>query len=152
MYRPEKLQAPNRKLAERASDVTYAYDREGNLTFLNEEGERISGYSCEEARHMNIAELLGPEVAGRLHQELLSNAKDGVGSVYEVDIIAKDGRRVPLEVSTRIISREGQPIEIQGIAVPTVIRSEDPKLMGPRCLDENFSFGSVGRVSTIVVR
>ena len=58
MYRPQNLQAPNRKLAERAGDVTYAYDREGNLTFLNEEGERISGYSCEEARHMNIAELL----------------------------------------------------------------------------------------------
>jgi len=150
MHRPQKTKAPNRELAERAGDVTYAYDREGNLTFLNEEGERISGYSCEEARLMNIAELLDPEVAERLHQELLSSAKESVGSVYEVDIIAKDGRRVPLEVSTRIISREGQPIEIQGIAVPTVIRSQDPKLKGPRCLDEDFSFGSVGRVSTIV--
>ncbi len=150
MHRPQKTEAPERALTEHAGDVTYAYDREGNLTFLNEEGERISGYSCEEARHMNIAELLDPEVAGRLHQELLSSAGESVGSVYEVDIIAKDGRRVPLEMSTRIISRAGQPIEVQGIAVPTVIRSQDPKLMGPRCLDEDFSFGSVGRVSTIV--
>jgi PAS domain S-box-containing protein len=150
MHRPKKTRASDRGLTERARDVTYAYDREGNLTFLNEEGERISGYSCEEARRMNIAELLDPEIAGQLQQELLSSAKESVGSVYEVDIIAKDGRRVPLEVSTRIISREGQPIEIQGIAVPTVIRSQDPKLKGPRCLDENFSFESVGRVSTIV--
>src|SRR6185503_2415756 len=35
--------------------------------------------------------------------------------VYEIDIISKEGRRVRLEVSTRLIFRDGKPIGVQGI-------------------------------------
>jgi PAS domain S-box-containing protein len=136
-------------LVQRTSDVTYAYDLEGNFTFLNEEGERLSGYSCEEAYRMNIAELLDPEIAAQVHEQALRNADEPVGTVYEVDMIAKDGRRVPLEVSTRIVLREGQPIEVQGIAVPTVIRSQPPQPMRPRCLDEEFFFERLSRLHSV---
>ena len=135
-------------LVQRTSEVTYAYDLEGNFTFLNEEGERLSGYSCEEACRMNIAELLDPEIAAQVHQQALRSANERVGTVYEVDIITRDGRRIPLEVSTRIVLSEGQPIEVQGIAVPTVIRSQPPQPMRPRCLDEEFSFESLSRLQT----
>jgi PAS domain S-box-containing protein len=149
MHQSLKKQARDQELAERAGDVTYAYDLDGNFTFLNEEGERLSGYSCEEARHMNVAELLDPEVAEQIQQQLLRGANERVGKVYEVDIIAKDGRRVPLEVSTRIVSREGQPIEIQGIALPSVIRGQPAKRLRQRCLDEAFSFEHPGRVALL---
>jgi PAS domain S-box-containing protein len=129
-----------REFIQRSRDVTYAYDLEGNFTFLNEEGENLSGYSCEEVCRMNIAELLDPEVAGQVQDEILRSARERVGMVYEVDIIAKDGRRVPLEVSTRIVSRAGKPIEIQGIAVPSVIRSKPASRLRQHCLDEAFSF------------
>ena len=56
-------------LVQRTSEVTYAYDLEGNFTFLNEEGERLSGYSCEEACRMNIAELLDPEIAAQVDRK-----------------------------------------------------------------------------------
>lgn len=128
-----------RKSIQRSRDVIYAYDVEGNFTFLNEEGENLSGYSCEEVCKMNIVELLDPEVVGVLQQEILRSARERVGMVYEVDIIARDGRRVPLEVSTQIVSRPGEPIEIQGIAVPSVIRSKPPSRLRQHCLDEAFS-------------
>lgn len=150
MHPHSKLPPPHTELTQRVGDVTYAYDLEGKFTFLNEEGERLSGYSCEEARGMNIAELLDPGVAGEIHEQLLRGAKERVGQVYEVDIIAKDGRRVPLEVSTRIVSRDGQPIEMQGIAMPSVIRGQPAKLLRQRCLDEAFSFEYPGRVSAVV--
>ncbi|HMJ25136.1 MAG TPA: PAS domain S-box protein [Pyrinomonadaceae bacterium] len=149
MHQSQNMQAPDQELAERAGEVTYAYDLEGNFTFLNEEGERLSGYSCEEARQMNIAELLDPGVGEQIHQQLLRGTRERVGKVYEVDIIAKDGRRVPLEVSTRIVSREGQPIEIQGIALPSVIRGQPAKQLRQRCLDEAFSFEQPGRVTLL---
>jgi PAS domain S-box-containing protein len=136
-------------LVQRTSDVTYAYDLEGNFTFLNEEGERLSGYSCEEACRMNIAELLDPEIAAQVQEQALRNANERVGTVYEVDIITKDGRRVPLEVSVRIVLSEGQPIEIQGIAIPTVIRSQSPHPMRPRCLDDEFFFQRLSRLQTV---
>src|SRR2546428_11098939 len=40
----------------------------------------------------------------------------GDATVYELDMITKDGRRVPLEVSTRLMLRDGRPVAVQGIA------------------------------------
>ena len=129
-------------LAQPAAAVTYAHDLKGNLTFLDEQGERISGYSRAEACGMNITELLGPEIAGQVHEEILRNAKECVGSVYEIDIIAKDGRRVPLEASMQIVLRDEEPVEIHWLAVPSVIRNPPSSFRGSRCLDEKFFFGS----------
>jgi two-component system, cell cycle sensor histidine kinase and response regulator CckA len=134
-------------LAYRAGAVVYAYDLSGNITFLNYEGERISGYSREEACRMNIAEVIDPKFAGRIHEQILRDAKERVGTVYEIDIVAKDGRRIPLEVSTRVVLRDGERIEVQGIAVPSVIRNQSSFSKGLRCLDEDFFYGNApGRV------
>jgi PAS domain S-box-containing protein len=130
-------------LAHRAGAVVYSHDLNGNITFLNHEGERLSGYTREEACRMNIAEVLDPEFAGHIHEQILRDAKERVGTVYEVDVIAKDGRRIPLEVSTRVVLRAGERIEIQGIAVPSVIRSQSSFSMGLRCVDEDFCYGNM---------
>jgi len=152
MHNPQKNQTPGRELLARASDVTYAHDLSGNFTFLSEEGERISGYSREEACRMNVAELLDPEIAGQVGEQIIRDATKLVGTVYEIDIIAKDGRRIPMEVSTRVVHGDGQRIEIQGIAVPSVIRDPRMSFAGSRCLDEEFFYGSLPALSDIVVR
>ena len=101
---------------------------------------------------MNIAELLDPEIARHVGEQIIRDARETVGTVYEIDIIAKDGRRVPVEVSTRVVLRDGHGIEIQGIAVPSVIRDPCLSSAGLRCLDEEFFFGSSLAMSDIVVR
>jgi len=35
---------------------------------------------------------------------------------YPIDIVTRDGRKVPLEVSSRLIMKNGKPAGIQGIA------------------------------------
>lgn len=100
--------------------VIYAHDLNGNLTFLNRRGEQLLGYSCEEVRHMNIAEIVTPEVARRVRHEILNSTNRRVGMVYEIEVIAKDGHRVPLEISTSVVFHQGEPIEIEGIAVPPI--------------------------------
>ena len=35
---------------------------------------------------------------------------------YELDLITKDGRRVPIEVNTHLIYSAGRPVAVQGIA------------------------------------
>jgi PAS domain S-box-containing protein len=126
-----------------AGAVVYSYDLSGNFTFLNHEGELLSGYSREEACRMNIAEVIDSEFAGHLHEQILRDAKRRVGTVYEVDVIAKDGRRIPLEVSTRVVLRDGERVEVQGIAVPSVIRSQTPFSFGLRCVDQDFCYGNM---------
>lgn len=148
---PTKNIRPDPALAQPPSVVVYAYDLSGNITFLNHEGERILGYSREEACRMNIAEVIDPGVAGHIQQQILRDAKEPVGTVYEIDIIAKDGRRIALEVSTRVVLRDGVRVEVQGIAVPSVIRSQSSFSMGLRCLDEDFFYGNApGRVDKVI--
>ena len=72
---------------------------------------------------MNIAELVAPELVADVRRRITRKVRERLGTVDEIEIIAKDGRRVPLEVSTRIILRNGQPLEIQGLAVPSVLES-----------------------------
>jgi PAS domain S-box-containing protein len=150
MHESSEKQAPGR--VHTGAGVTYAYDLNGNLTFLSEEGERISGYTRAEACRMNIAELLDPEIAEHVGEQILRDAKQRVGTVYEVDIIAKDGRRVPLEVSTRVVLRDRETIEVEGIAVPSVIRDPSLTLAGLRCVDRDFFFGPSNAVLDIVIR
>ena len=150
MHNPK--QTTEREFIERATDVTYAHNLSGNFTFLSEEGERISGYSREEACQMNIAELLNPEVAALVCEQIMRDTSKHVGTVYEIDLIAKDGRSVPLEVSTRVVLRDGRPIEIQGIAVPSLIRGQSPKPVKTRWLNEAFFLGGSPIASEIMVR
>lgn len=102
-------------------NVIYTHDLDGNLTFLNRRGEQLLGYSCEEACHMNISEIVTPEVARRVRDEILESANRKIGMVYEIEVIAKGGHRVPLEISTSVVFRQGQP-EIEGIAIPPIRR------------------------------
>jgi two-component system, cell cycle sensor histidine kinase and response regulator CckA len=152
MSNPRRTHLTERDLVNRARDVTYAYDLGGNLTFLSEEGERISGYSREEACRMNIAELLDSDIAAQAREQIERDLKERIGTVYEIDLIAKDGRRVALEVSAHVVSRNGVPVEVQGLAVPSVIRSQIPPGFGARCLDENFSFSKSLATSDLIVR
>jgi PAS domain S-box-containing protein len=147
MHKPTENYRPDPGFAHRGGAVVYSYDLDGNITFLNHEGEQLSGYSREEACRMNIAEVIDPESAAHIHEQILRDAKERVGTVYEIDVIAKDGRRIPLEVSTRVVLRDGDQIEVQGIAVPSVIRTQSSFSMGLRCVDEDFCYGNLpGRV------
>lgn len=94
---------------------------------------------------MNIAELVAPEFAEQVRKDLARTVREILGAVFEIDIIAKDGRRVALEVSTRIALAGGNSTGIEGIAVPSVLRSQDLTHLGLRCVDEGFVFGSFSK-------
>ncbi|HEX7296026.1 MAG TPA: PAS domain S-box protein, partial [Pyrinomonadaceae bacterium] len=105
-----------RELFENANDIIYTHDLKGNFTSLNRSGERITGYSREEAMKLNVADVIAPEDLQFVRNMIAQKTTDNVPTVYEVDIITKLGQRVRLEVSTRLILRDGKPVGIQGIA------------------------------------
>ena len=79
---------PDPVLAQYPGAVVYAYDLSGNITFLNHEGERILGYSRDEACRMNIVEVVDQSTAGRIPEQILRDATEPIGTVYEIDVIA----------------------------------------------------------------
>lgn len=104
-----------RELFENANDIIYTHDLSGNFTSLNRSGEKITGYSREEALSMNLGDVLAPDYLA-LARQMMSQKTDHKGStVYELEIIAKGGRRVRLEVSTRLIYHDGRAIGVQGV-------------------------------------
>jgi PAS domain S-box-containing protein len=105
-----------RELFENANDIIYTHDLNGNFTSLNMAGERITGYSRDEARNLNIGEVVAPEYLALARKMISQKNVASDTSVYELEIIAKDGRRVRLEVSTKLIFRESKAVAIQGIA------------------------------------
>jgi diguanylate cyclase (GGDEF)-like protein/PAS domain S-box-containing protein len=104
------------ELFENANDIVYTHDLEGRITSLNKVAERITGYERVEALRMKANQLIAPEHL-RVVCKMIERQIAGESPVpYEIDIICKDGRRVALEVNTHIITREGKPVGVQGIA------------------------------------
>jgi PAS domain S-box-containing protein len=110
-------EARYRDLFENANDIIYTLDIPGVFTSVNAAGERLFGYPRDQLLQMNIRGFLAPE-SDALAQAYLAHKLSGPAetTTYEVEIIRPDGARLPLEVSTRLLFRDGQPYEIQGIA------------------------------------
>ena len=105
-----------RDLLDDVPAVVYTHDFEGNFTSLNRAGERLSGYTREEAARLNIREILAPEYLELAMQMIRAKLAGSQGSLYEVEIITKDRRRVRLELTTRIRYQEEKPHCVLGIA------------------------------------
>jgi diguanylate cyclase (GGDEF)-like protein/PAS domain S-box-containing protein len=111
-----KSEESYRDLFENANDLIYTHDLEGNFTSLNRAGEIITGYPREEALTMNLAQVVAPEFLDVARTMTAKKVAGERPSTYELEIIAKEGHRVTLELSTRLIVADGLPLGVQGIA------------------------------------
>jgi len=106
-----------RSLLENANDIIYAHDLQGNYLSINRAGAQITGYTREEILGgLNISQVIVPEHLENAKQMLQRKLLDPAPTVYEIDIVTKDGRRLTLEVSTRISYTGDQPAAIEGVA------------------------------------
>jgi len=110
-----------RDLFENANDIVYTHDLQGNFTSINAAGERVTGYSRAEALRMNISRIVAPESWPLSARGSMGSCGRGAAT-YEFDILAKDGSRVSLEVSTRLQLEDGRPVGIHGVARDTTGR------------------------------
>ena len=106
-----------RALVDNANDIIYTTDMEGRYTSLNRAGERVSGYTREEILGKSWRQVVAPEYVPLVSEMLLRKlAEPELVTFYEIEMIAKDGRRVPVEINSQIIYEDGQPVGLQGIA------------------------------------
>jgi diguanylate cyclase (GGDEF)-like protein/PAS domain S-box-containing protein len=102
-----------RELFENASDMVFTMNLQGALTSLNKAAERLTGYSRAEALQLDFVRLVAPECRDVARK--ITGVQENVAT-HEVEIITKEGGRVALEISTHVISRQGKPVGVQGIA------------------------------------
>jgi PAS domain S-box-containing protein len=105
-----------RDLVENAHDIIYSHDLKGNYLSVNKAAEHITGYTREEALQLNMSQTLAPECADKA-TEMISRKLAGEDvTAYELEILAKDGRRVAIEVNSKLMYEDGVPVAVQGIA------------------------------------
>ncbi len=132
----QENEARYRELFENANDIIYTHDLAGNFTSLNRSGERITGYSREEATLMNIVDVLAPEYVAVAREMITKKTDLDAPTVYELEIITKGHRRVRLEVSTRLIYRNGKSVGIQGVARDLTDRKRSEEVLAQQAQRE----------------
>jgi PAS domain S-box-containing protein len=105
-----------RDLVENAHDFIYEHDLSGNYTATNKAGEQITGYSSEESLTLNLKQTVAPEYLEKAQEMIRRKLAGEKVTVYDVEIVAKDGRHVAVEVNTRLVLKDGVAVGVQGIA------------------------------------
>jgi diguanylate cyclase (GGDEF)-like protein/PAS domain S-box-containing protein len=126
-----------RELVENASDIVYAHDLDGRFTWVNRACERITGYSRDEVLRMRIWDLVAPEYRATLEKNLTGDMQ-----TFEVEVVARDGRRVPLELKSRLVHRGHMPVGVQGIARDVTERQKTAQAL--RESEERYALAAQG--------
>jgi diguanylate cyclase (GGDEF)-like protein/PAS domain S-box-containing protein len=107
------------QLCEITSDLVYIHDLSGKITSFNFAAEKITGYAREEAQKLNVADLIAPGYRDLIPLMLDPHRAEGTATSYRMELSSKDGRRVPVRITSRFVYWEGSPVGILGVATPS---------------------------------
>jgi PAS domain S-box-containing protein len=105
-----------RELFENAKDAYYVHDLSGRYISVNRAAERLSGHSRAEIIGKRFSDFIPPEHLEIVSKNLCRKLIDEGETKYEIEVVAKDGRRVPVEVSSHLIYENGVAVSVQGTA------------------------------------
>lgn len=115
----EKLRASEERFKyflENAPEAIWVQDTSGIFLDGNKRAEELTGYKREELIGKNMLEtLVSPESVTRLLETFKPTKLGEISGPNEVEMIKKDGSRIPVEASTIPIQRD-EKINIIGIA------------------------------------
>ena len=90
-----------RDLFENANDIIYTADLQGRITSVNKRAEGMIGFTHQEFLERSAWDLAPPEYHAVMQEALRRKlAGESSPTVYEMQVVCKDGRRVPMEIST----------------------------------------------------
>lgn len=113
----QKVESLYRDLFEHASDSIYTYDLNGLLTSFNKTAEDLTGYTRAEVLGQSIEYIIAPEYHFLIKDDLRrKHAILDHKTVYEVEVVCSDQRRIPVEISTRLMYEHDRPVGIHGTA------------------------------------
>jgi PAS domain S-box-containing protein len=101
-----------RTIVENITDALYMHDFKGNIIDVNENACKMLGYKREELIGANLS-MLDSEEAKRLLPESMNRLIQEDSILFEGQHVRKDSRILPVEISAKVVTREGSGI-IQG--------------------------------------
>ncbi|MDQ4100070.1 MAG: PAS domain S-box protein [Chloroflexota bacterium] len=105
-----------RNVIDNVNDIVYTLHLDGRVKSINPAVERILGYRPDELLDRPVERILAPDQVVRTREVLARKLAGVERSVYELEVRAKDGRQLTLEIDSSLALVEGQPVAIHGIA------------------------------------
>lgn len=128
--------------------ITYALDLQGHFTSVNAAAVRITGYSEEEAMKLDFSRGIAPEYLETVEKSYACALK-GEPQSYDAAIIAKDGRRIDVHITSTPIIIDGKVTGVYGIAEDITGRKKADEDL--RAALENASSILEGTIEAIVL-
>ena len=111
-----KAEAHYRRMFNSVSDAVFVHKLDGDglpgqYLEVNDPACRLLGYTREELLQMRVFDLFAPEAHPNLRANVQELLADGC-LLCEGPIVAKNGRRIPVEAITRVFELDGSPMFI----------------------------------------
>ncbi|RJQ64872.1 MAG: PAS domain S-box protein [Desulfobacteraceae bacterium] len=97
-----------RTIYDNSSDALFIQDFEGRFLDVNCVTCEQLGYTEEELMGMSVTDIYAPEHSALEKDCFEAFRKNGI-AIFETAYVAKDGRNIPIELSSRIIEYRGHP-------------------------------------------
>jgi PAS domain S-box-containing protein len=105
-----------RELFENSRDAIYVHDLGGRYVSVNRAAELLSGFDRQEILGKHYSNFIAPRNLKNARESFCRKLDAPVETNYEAEVVCKNGHRIPVEISSRMIYREGHPVGVQGIA------------------------------------
>jgi PAS domain S-box-containing protein len=105
------------ELLEHIYDILFTHGLNGNFSFVNPAGLRLTGHTRQALMRLSLADLAAPEYREAARRIVRGEFEGKLGQwSFPLEIVARDGRRVALQVTTQLVYHNHQPTGFRGIA------------------------------------
>jgi PAS domain S-box-containing protein len=106
-----------RQVVENATEIIYTIDEKGNFTYGNPAGLKLTGYSLQELRSFNYADLVAPEHRERVSQAYINQFRERRPTIYiEFPFFSKSGEIIWFGQNTSLVIEDGKVVGFHIIA------------------------------------
>jgi PAS domain S-box-containing protein len=105
-------------LADLLPEIVFEMDLEGKLTFVNQKGYELTGYTPEDfARGLMALDVLTPEDRDRAARNIRAILAGEADGPHEYTALRKDGTEFSVLIHSAPVFREGNPVGLRGVMI-----------------------------------
>jgi PAS domain S-box-containing protein len=103
-----------RELFENSRDAIYVHDLGGRYILVNRAAEQLSGYQRDEILGKHYSNFIAPRHLREARENFCRKLDVPIETTYEAEVVCRNGARIPVEVSSRMIYENGEAVGVQG--------------------------------------